>query len=976
MPKKVFELAKELEMGPLDLVESLKTKGFNVRNHMAELSDDDVTKFLSALKKDKVESAGTDVKKKVVRKKVIASESKTVEKKTVSTKAVEKKTIEKKPADEAVLQVSETEVFAAKSPALKKKATVIRRKTDEKETGYEYEGEEVQSSSLSALYEEEAEQEEITENEEFEEIPEISTIQPAVAKTPGPATSGGLRVVSKPVARVPVPVPEIRTEAVVEVRKSSPATTIIKAEDRKAGIDRPHRFTPIYTPSKDPLFREAQEAKEAKAKEEAARRPLTTAPKVGTGTAQEEEKKRGEEEADKKRLGGLASLMTGKKVIASKAQTITMSRAEEELRSYTALSGTGRPIYTQIMRKKDYLGATQQTEKTEVKESKRVIIIHKGSELGELAKKLSLKFKDLVDECLNLNLLIKETDYVGPALAADICALFGYRVEDKAFNEEKIIGRAIVSEDQKSAFPTRPPVVAIMGHVDHGKTTLLDSIRKAKVASGEAGGITQHIGAYSVQVEGEKQVTFLDTPGHAAFAAMRQRGAHATDIVVLVVAADDGVMPQTKESIKYCENAGVPIIIAVNKMDKPGANPDNVKRELTEFNLMPEDWGGQTQYVHVSALKGTGIDELLEAILLQAEILDLRANPKASVEGVVIESKIEPGRGPIATLLIQNGTLHKGDYLVVGETFGRARSLTDHVGAQLNDAGPSTPVQILGLEGTPAPGDRLNIVKSEREAKKIAENRIQERKLLAAAPEKKKVSLEDFFANAAKEGEEQKFLNLIIRSDVQGSFEAIKSALETLGNAEVAVKVIAGGVGPITDSDVQMGATSGGFVIGFNMRPVTSARKMAEDKGVDIKNYSVIYELINDVKLALEGLLEPEFVEEFIGRAEVREVFNIPKAGIIAGSYVIDGKIAQGCNIRLLRNGKIMHDGKLSSLKRFKDDVKEVKNGYECGIALEGYSEIKSGDIFEAYLMIQKKRTLDDASGMTNSGSKESRPVL
>ncbi len=976
MPKKVFELAKELEIGPLDLVELLKTKGFVVRNHMAELSDDDVTKFLSALKKDKEESSsGADAKKKVIRKKAPTAETKTVEKKVVEKKVVEKKVAEKKVAATLATESSDAaaKVAAPKSTSVKKKATVIRRKTDEKDGGNEFESEEYQSSGLSALYEDETVEEEFVDSEEVddttEEIDETPTEAPRrSAGTPAP--TGGLRVVSKPVVRAP----EVRTEPVVEVKKSSPATTIIKAEDRKSGIDRPHRFTPIYTPSKDPLFKETQEAK---AKEEAARRPVSTAPKPSLGTPQEEEdKKRFDEEENKKRLGGLASLMTGKKVIASKAQAITMSRAEEELRSYTALSGTGRPIYTQIMRKKDYLGATQQTEKTEVKESKRVIIIHKGSELGELAKKLSLKFKDLVDECLSLNLLIKETDYVGPALAADICALFGYRVEDKAFNEEKIIGKAIVSDDQKSLFPTRPPVVAIMGHVDHGKTTLLDSIRKAKVASGEAGGITQHIGAYSVTVDGGKQVTFLDTPGHAAFAAMRQRGAHATDIVVLVVAADDGVMPQTKESIKFCENAGVPIIIAVNKMDKPGVNPDNVKRELTEFNLMPEDWGGQTQYVHVSALKGQGIDELLEAILLQAEILDLRANPKAAVEGVVIESKIEPGRGPIATLLIQNGTLHKGDYLVVGETFGRARSLTDHLGANLNDAGPSTPVQILGLEGTPAPGDRLNIVKSEREAKKIAENRIQERKLLAAAPEKKKVSLEDFFANAAKEGEEQKFLNLIIRSDVQGSYEAIKSSLETLGNSEVAVKVVAGGVGPITDSDVQMGATSGGFVIGFNMRPVTSARKMAEDKGVDIKNYSVIYELINDVKLALEGLLDPEFVEEFIGRAEVREVFNIPKAGVIAGSYVIDGKIAQGCNIRLLRNGKIMHDGKLSSLKRFKDDVKEVKNGYECGIALEGYSDIKSGDIFEAYLMIQKKRTLEDAAGMTSSGSKESRPAL
>ncbi len=964
MPKKVFELAKELEIGPLDLVESLKTKGFNVRNHMAELSDEDVSKFLSALKKDKedTDSHAGDVKKKVVRKKVVTADTKTVEKKTVEKKAVEKKISDKKAENLEVASDSET------SGTVKKRATVIRRKTDERDS-HEEEGEEYQSFSgidEDHHFEEPQINEEGDEEVFSEDISEASTTQPRAQTSP----SSGLRVVSKPVVKQT----ETKPEVVVEVRKAGATAPL----DKKSAMDRPHRFTPVYTPSKDPNFKESQEAK---AREEALRnRPTTVAPKSAANALQTEEeidsKKRFDEEENKKRMGGLASLMTGKKVIASKAQAITMSRAEEELRSYTTLSGTGRPIYSQIMRKKDYVGPTQQTERTEVKESKRVVQIHKGVELGELAKKLSLKFKDLVDECLQLNLLIKESDYVGPHLAADICSIFGYRVEDKAFNEDKIIGKAVISEAEKSKLPIRPPVVAIMGHVDHGKTTLLDSIRKAKVASGEAGGITQHIGAYSVNVEGGKQVTFLDTPGHAAFAAMRQRGAHATDIVVLVVAADDGVMPQTKESIKYCENAGVPIIIAVNKMDKPGVNPDNVKRELTDLNLMPEEWGGQTQYVHVSALKGQGIDELLEAILLQAEILDLRANPKASVEGVVIESKIEPGRGPIATLLIQNGTLQKGDYLVVGETFGRARSLTDHLGEQLNNAGPSTPVQVLGLEGTPAPGDRLNIVKSEREAKKIAENRIQERKLLSAAPEKKKVSLEDFFANASKEGEEQKFLNLIIRSDVQGSYEAIKSALETLGNAEVAVKVIAGGVGPITDSDVQMGATSGGFVIGFNMRPVTSARKMAEDKGVDIKNYSVIYELINDVKLALEGLLIPEFVEEFIGRAEVREVFNIPKAGVIAGSYVIDGKIAQGCNIRLLRNGKIMHDGKLSSLKRFKDDVKEVKNGYECGISLEGYSDIKQADIFEAYMMIQKKRTLEDVAGMTSSGSKEVRSTL
>ncbi|MGZ3807669.1 MAG: translation initiation factor IF-2, partial [Bacteriovorax sp.] len=786
MPKKVFELAKELEMGPLDLVESLKTKGFNVRNHMAELSDEDVAKFLSDLKKDKEESGAhaADVKKKVVRKKVAASEAKAVEKKTVERKAAEKKL---EGAESMAASETAASGVVKKASTVKKKATVIRRKTDEKDMGLEHEAEEIYAQEAQApQYEEEIQHEEEGLVEAKAERVESTTEVQLEAKAPA-ASVGGLRVVSKP---APKPA-EVKTEA-VEVKKS-----VEKPEEKRSTLDRPHRFTPIYTPSKDPNFIEAQAAK---AKEEARLRAMPATGKVLTAEEEESNKKRGEEEENKKRMGGLATMMTGKKVIASKAQAITMSRAEEELRSYTTLSGTGRPIYTQIMRKKDYVGPTQQTEITEVKESKRVVQIHKGVELGELAKKLSIKFKDLVDECLKLNLLIKEEDYVGPTLASEISALFGYRVEDKAFNEEKIIGKAAISEDEKSKLPVRPPVVAIMGHVDHGKTTLLDTIRKAKVASGEAGGITQHIGAYSVNVDGGKQITFLDTPGHAAFAAMRQRGAHATDIVVLVVAGDDGVMPQTKESIKFCENAGVPIIVAVNKMDKPGVNPDRVKQELTEFNLMPEDWGGQTQYVHVSALKAQGIDELLDAILLQAEMLDLRANPKAPVEGVVIESKIEPGRGPIATLLVQNGTLNKGDYLVVGETFGRARSLTDHLGAQLNSAGPSTPVQILGLEGTPAPGDRINTVKNEREAKKIAENRIQERKLLAAAPEKKKVSLEDFFANASKEGEEQKFLNLIIRSDVQGSYEAIKSALETLGNSEVAVKVIAGGVGPITDS--------------------------------------------------------------------------------------------------------------------------------------------------------------------------------
>jgi translation initiation factor IF-2 len=500
-----------------------------------------------------------------------------------------------------------------------------------------------------------------------------------------------------------------------------------------------------------------------------------------------------------------------------------------------------------------------------------------------------------------------------------------------------------------------------MGHVDHGKTSLLDHIRKAKVADGEAGGITQHIGAYQVKVK-DATLTFLDTPGHAAFANMRQRGADVTDIVVLVVAADDGVMPQTVESIKFCQNAQKPMLIAINKMDKPGANPDKVKQGLMEYGLTPEEWGGETIYVPVSAHTGLGIDDLLENIQLQAEVMELRSENKGAAEGVVIESKVEVGRGPVATILIQKGTLNKGDSLVVGETAGRARTLTDFQGKNLDSAGPSTPIQILGLESVPQPGDIVNVVKNEREAKKIADNRINERKLLAQTQEVKTASLEDFFAESKSGPEgEKKILKLIVRADVQGSFEAIKNAVEKIGNAEVATEVISGGVGAITDNDVLLASSMKGYIIGFNMRPVTSARRIAEEKGVDIKTYSIIYELINDLTLALEGMLTPEKFEVYIGRAQVRDTFNIPKVGMVAGAGVIDGKIERGCSIRLLRDGKIVYDGKLSTLKRFKDEVKEVKNGYECGLGLENFNDVRKDDVVEAYILETRKRTLESS---------------
>ncbi len=832
---KVFELAKELDVGAIDLVEKLKSLGMNVRNHMVALSDDEVEKAKAAYISSAAETAA---KKKVVKKKAA--------KKKVAKKAASKKVV-----------------------TVKRKAKVTKKKASDEEA------EELSADSVS--------------------------------------------------------------------KETSTEEGLNKKEylDTKDSL---HTFTPVFTPD------EPRQTTEEKTK--TAAKTFTDTPAAPSSAATDEDDK------SKKRLGGLAAIMSKKGT--GRAQDIAMLKAEEEMK--LANTVVGRTVYTPARKKRIYTGSTKKTQITEIKSSKRVVILHDGALAEELADKLSQKFESFANECLKLNLLVKPDDFIGFGLATEIAALYDYRVENRAFDESSVI--EVISEEEKKKFPIRNPIITVMGHVDHGKTTLLDYIRKEKVASGEAGGITQHIGAYSVNVKKSK-LTFLDTPGHAAFGAMRQRGAYVTDLVVLVVAADDGVMPQTKESIRFCKNAEVPVIVAVNKMDKDGANPEKVKQELMEFELTPEEWGGDTQYVPVSALTGDGVDSLLEAIQLQTEMMELRANPAGSAAGVVIESKVEQGRGAVATILVQEGTLHKGDSLIVGETWGRARSLMDHTGVMLQEAGPSMPVQILGLNEAPSPGDVVNVVKNDKEAKKVVENRITERKALELASSKKVNSLEDFFADVQSGEGEKKILNLIVRSDVQGSFEAIKSALESLGNNEVGVKIIAGGVGAISDNDVEMASSTNGYIIGFNMRPMTSARRLAEQKGIDVKTYSIIYELINDIQLALEGMLEPEFTEKFIGRAQVKDTFSIPKIGTIAGSSVIDGKIERGCNIRLLRDGKIVFDGKLSSLKRFKDDAKEVKNGLECGIALEDFNDVKVDDIFEAYILEKKQRKLESSAELT-----------
>ena len=507
-------------------------------------------------------------------------------------------------------------------------------------------------------------------------------------------------------------------------------------------------------------------------------------------------------------------------------------------------------------------------------------------------------------------------------------------------------------ENEEDMLP-RPPVICVMGHVDHGKTSLLDAIRKTNVTDREAGGITQHIGAYTVQINGQT-ITFLDTPGHEAFTAMRMRGANATDIAVLVVAADDGVMPQTVEAINHAKAAGIEIIVAVNKIDKPNANVDRVKQELAEYELIPEEWGGSTVFAPVSAKTGEGINQLLEMILLTAEILELKANPNRQARGLVIEAQLDKGRGPVATVLVQKGTLHVGDFISAGASHGKVRAMIDDKGKRVKEAGPSTPVEILGLSDVPGAGEVFLAHENDKEARNYAETFIAQNKEKKLEETKSKMSLDDLF-NQIQEGN-LKELNLIIKADVQGSVEAVKQSLMKLSNEEVVVKCIHGGVGAINESDVTLAATSNAIIIGFNVRPDATAKATAEREGVDIRLYKVIYQAIEDIEAAMKGMLDPVFEEKVIGHAEVRQIFKASAIGNIAGSYVLDGEFKRDCKIRLTRDGEQIYEGSLASLKRFKDDVKEVRAGFECGLVFDGFDQIQEGDIAEAYIMVEVPR--------------------
>ena len=572
--------------------------------------------------------------------------------------------------------------------------------------------------------------------------------------------------------------------------------------------------------------------------------------------------------------------------------------------------------------------------------------------VGELASRMKKTGAEVV-KCLMMNgVMASLSQIIDFDTAAFVAEELGCKVEREVIVtiEERLID---VSEDKEEDLESRAPVVVVMGHVDHGKTSLLDYIRHANVVSGEAGGITQHIGAYQVEVDG-KPITFLDTPGHEAFTAMRARGAMITDVAILVVAADDGIMPQTVESINHAKAAEIPIIVAVNKMDKPTANPERIKQQLTEYELVAEEWGGETIICPISAKTGMGIDNLLEMVTLTAEMKELKANPNRTAHGAVIEARLDKNRGPVATMLVQNGTLKQGDIVIAGTAVGRVRAMTDYKGRKVNEAGPSVPVEIIGMGEVPGAGDDFHVVADERMARELVEQRKSDIKNATTGGIKQKVSLEDLFSQI--QAGEMKNLNIIVKADVQGSAEAVKASLEKITNEEVRVRVIHCAVGAINESDVMLAATSGAIIIGFNVRPEKAAADSAIRNSVDMRMYRVIYDAINEVQDAMKGMLAPQYKEVALGEAQVRQVYKISNVGVVAGCYVTEGKVARNAQIRLVRDGIVIHEGVMNSLQRFKDSVKEVARGYECGIGIEKYSDIKEGDIIEAFVMEEVKR--------------------
>jgi translation initiation factor IF-2 len=678
----------------------------------------------------------------------------------------------------------------------------------------------------------------------------------------------------------------------------------------------------------------------------------TLQPKTGTGTVSGSEKERAAK-YEGRALGtggykGKTSNARGPKV------ELTPEQIQAQIKETLArLSGGGKSKASKHRKSKRDMVSERMQEEAELNEAeKKVIKVTEFVSANQLAQMMNVPVNEIISTCMSLGMFVSINQRLDAETIAIVAEEFGYQLEFVSVEVQEAIKE---EEDREDQLLPRSPIVTVMGHVDHGKTSLLDYIRKANVIAGEAGGITQHIGAYNVKLENGKTITFLDTPGHEAFTAMRARGAQVTDIAIIVVAADDSVMPQTVEAINHAQAAGVPIVIAINKIDKPGANPDKIREALSQMNILVEEWGGKVQCQEISAKKGQNIDALLEKVLLEAELLDLKANPDKNATGTVIESELDKGKGYVSTILVEAGTLHVGDIVLAGCFSGKVKALNNERGQVVKEAGPAMPVILLGLSGAPQAGDKFHVMSDEREAREIAAKRLQLQREQGIRTQKH-ITLDEIGRRLAIG--DFKELNVIVKGDVDGSVEALADSLQKLSTEKVQVKIIHKSVGAISESDVLLASASNAIIIGFQVRPSASARKLAETEQIDIRLYSIIYNAINEIKAAMEGMLAPEFEEKTVCNIEIREVFNITKVGTIAGCFVLDGKVTRNTKVRVVRDGIVVHDGKLGSLKRFKDDVKEVNKGFECGLNIEGFNDIKVGDIIEGYELVEVKAKL------------------
>jgi translation initiation factor IF-2 len=897
---RVYELARQLNMKNKVLLEKLSDMNISVGSHMSSLEEETVTQIKATLLGTKAGSLEeVRVKPTVIRRR--------------------RKKVSKKP-EEVEAVAPETDAPEAATEEAAGVETAAQPELEETPAPAEPEETPAPEADVPDKTAEAAEAAEAVE----------TTVEPEAKDAPAATEADITAIPAAPAAPAPPPGPEPGPGP--EKEPAAPATKAPakKAAPKKAGAKKKKEKDAPAKIIKLPVAPVIAKPKPAAARTAAS----GTAPAAESGQVKKKKgfKKRGPEESGDKKFF--------KKKISFRRKSIVEGDA---LYSRSARGRKGRKGA-----KGKASAPGQKTQITVAKAIKRRIKIDDTIILSDLAKRMGIKANEMIKRLMGMGVMATVNQTIDYDTAVLVAAEFEYEIERASFEEESIIK---IEQDDPSTLSERPPVVTIMGHVDHGKTSLLDVIRQTSVTDGEAGGITQHIGAYHVATE-KGQVVFLDTPGHEAFTAMRSRGAQVTDIVVLVVAADDGVMPQTVEAINHAKAAEVPIIVAVNKIDKANAEPDRVQRELSDVGLSPEDWGGDTIFVRVSAKEKTGISDLLEMIVLQSEFMELRANPDKLAVGHVVEAKLDSGRGAVATLLVQEGTLHIGDPVVCGVHYGKVRALINDRGQQVSIAGPSTPVEIIGLSGVPNAGDEMVSLKDEKDAKQVSLHRAQKLRSKELA-KTSRLSLENLF-DQMKQGE-VKDLNIIIKADVHGSIEALADSLTKLSNDEVKINVVHSATGTISESDVSLAAVSDAIIIGFNVRPNTKVQSLAQEENVNMRFYNVIYNVIKDVQDAIVGMMASTFEEQVLGRAEVRQVFHVPKIGAIAGSYVTDGKLQRAQMVRLLRDGVIQYEGKVASLRRFKDDVKEVQSGYECGIGIENYNDIKVGDEIECFYLEEIK---------------------